>query len=487
MMRICIVIVLLVHVLGFSQNTDSLDNQLKKLAGADRISVMIELAETYRQSNAKSSEYYYEKSFSEINSVNDLSLKIKLNCSYGLFVLDIGDLSTSYKYISLADSLAKPLADLALKGMIKNALGNYYNSKGDFKEAIKLYLESAKLHEQSGDKDKLHEPYSNIGVIYANNGDYATARSYFFYAMKLIESLKGGDVEAIGKLYSNIGLSYQYDNSDSAIVFIRKSLSYCERNKLYTEFGNTCLAMSNYYIDKGDPNQAVGWVDRALQKYLLNKFTKGIGHAHYSKGLIYFAQKKYEKAIPAFDSSAYYFEKIDDAHDLISVYNHLAMSYENSGNFKKAIAYFRKYQALSDSVYTMESEKNILQLEKQFNFEKKQKEIEILNKDNELKNITIQSDKATKRYYLIFIVLAIILVVFVLISLFNKTKTNRILKAKNEEIEKKKTEVEKQKEIISEKQKEILDSIHYAKRIQKALLPVEKLMERNISRLRKKS
>lgn len=477
---------MVIKVAVFGQNADSLKNQLHKLKGAGRISVMLELAEMYTQSNADTSEHYYEKCFSEINSIDNLPLKIKVNCSYGLFTLDLGDLNTSYKYLRLADSLANPLSDLYLRGMVKNAIGNYYNSKGEFKEAIKLYLESAKLHEQSGNKEKIHEPYSNIGVIYANNGDYATARSYFFYAMNLIESVKGGDVEAIGKLFSNISLSYQYDKPDSAMVFIRKSLSYCEKNKLYTEFGNACLAMSNFYIDNGEPEQALAWVDRALQKYLTNKFTKGIGHAHYSKGLIYFAQKKFDKAITAFDSSIYYFKSIDDLHSLIPAYNYMAMSNENRGNYKKAIDYFRKYQALSDSVYTMDSEKNILQLEKQFNFDKKQKEIEILNKDNQLKNVTIQSDKATKRYYLIFIFLAIVLVIFVLISLFNKTKTNRLLKAKNEEIEKQKTEVEIQKEIISEKQKEILDSIHYAKRIQKALLPGEKLMERSINRLRKK-
>ena len=43
-------------------------------------------------------------------------------------------------------------------------------------------------------------------------------------------------------------------------------------------------------------------------------------------------------------------------------------------------------------------------------------------------------------------------------------------------------EITKQKEIIEEKQKEILDSIHYAKRIQTALLPSEKYIGRNLNR-----
>ena len=45
--------------------------------------------------------------------------------------------------------------------------------------------------------------------------------------------------------------------------------------------------------------------------------------------------------------------------------------------------------------------------------------------------------------------------------------------------------IEKQKEMVEEKQKEILDSIHYAKRIQRALLPTEKYFEKNIKNLKK--
>jgi serine phosphatase RsbU (regulator of sigma subunit) len=45
--------------------------------------------------------------------------------------------------------------------------------------------------------------------------------------------------------------------------------------------------------------------------------------------------------------------------------------------------------------------------------------------------------------------------------------------------------IEKQKELVEEKQKEILDSITYARRIQHSLLPNEKMVLKNLSRLQK--
>lgn len=46
-------------------------------------------------------------------------------------------------------------------------------------------------------------------------------------------------------------------------------------------------------------------------------------------------------------------------------------------------------------------------------------------------------------------------------------------------------EIEAQKKVVEVKQKEVLDSIHYAKRIQNALLPNEKLIERDLNKLNK--
>ena len=51
--------------------------------------------------------------------------------------------------------------------------------------------------------------------------------------------------------------------------------------------------------------------------------------------------------------------------------------------------------------------------------------------------------------------------------------------------QKQKKVIEKQKKLVEEKQKEILDSIHYAKRIQTALLPTEKYITKSLKRLMK--
>jgi uncharacterized membrane protein len=69
-------------------------------------------------------------------------------------------------------------------------------------------------------------------------------------------------------------------------------------------------------------------------------------------------------------------------------------------------------------------------------------------------------------------------VILILILLFVAIKAYKQKQKANEIIIKQKLEVE-------EKQKEILDSIHYAKRIQTALLTSEYYIEKNLNRLKK--
>jgi hypothetical protein len=72
------------------------------------------------------------------------------------------------------------------------------------------------------------------------------------------------------------------------------------------------------------------------------------------------------------------------------------------------------------------------------------------------------------------------------VSLFIMYNFTTVLGHYEKSILQQKADIEDKKQMIEEKQKELLDSIHYAKRIQKALLPPEKYIDRNLTSLNKK-
>lgn len=125
-----------------------------------------------------------------------------------------------------------------------------------------------------------------------------------------------------------------------------------------------------------------------------------------------------------------------------------------------------------------------------FAFEKK----EAIDKIEHKKKLTRQkfiAAQTSKKQKTILIFVAIGLTSLLTFSLFilrtlriTKRQKDLILKQKFL-VEIQKHEIEAQKEIAEEKQKEVMDSIRYAKRIQYALLPSQKILHKNLIRLNK--
>ncbi|MCC6371766.1 MAG: DUF4154 domain-containing protein [Bacteroidia bacterium] len=90
-----------------------------------------------------------------------------------------------------------------------------------------------------------------------------------------------------------------------------------------------------------------------------------------------------------------------------------------------------------------------------------------------------QGSKITQQKMVIVVIC--VLSAFVLLLLFFAIRNNNQRKKAMQLLSRRKSEIERQKQLVDEKQKEILDSINYAKRIQKALMANEKVMNDNLN------
>ncbi len=113
----------------------------------------------------------------------------------------------------------------------------------------------------------------------------------------------------------------------------------------------------------------------------------------------------------------------------------------------------------------------IADLGMKYETEKKQKEIELLQKDKELhdsklasKNLEIEERENTIVIFIIITLLCSVLIFFIIRSNYLRKQANDLLTSQ-------KSEIEKQKRLIEVKNIEITDSINYAQRIQKSILP----------------
>ena len=105
-----------------------------------------------------------------------------------------------------------------------------------------------------------------------------------------------------------------------------------------------------------------------------------------------------------------------------------------------------------------------------------EKEKIALKKEQEKRDLITNSDKKRQRYVIYLVSIGFIIVAILLLFIFKRFKITK----------RQKLIIEKQKQLVDEKQIEIIDSINYAKRIQNAILPQEKYIERKLNELNKK-
>ncbi len=141
----------------------------------------------------------------------------------------------------------------------------------------------------------------------------------------------------------------------------------------------------------------------------------------------------------------------------INIYEMLMNLYEKMGDLDEALTYSKLFKNESDKNSKQNNFEKINELGIKYGIEKKEKEISLLNKDKVLKAKEIIYQKSIKNY-LIGISILISFSLFLIIRLYkNKQNDNLLLKVQKQEIE-----IQK---------KSITDSINYAYRIQKSILP----------------
>lgn len=158
------------------------------------------------------------------------------------------------------------------------------------------------------------------------------------------------------------------------------------------------------------------------------------------------------------------------------VYLLLAGLYEKQEQHEKAFNYYTLFSATKDTILNQKNSKIIMEMNVKYSTEKKQKEIELLKKNEEIQRLELarkRNELDTQRTLSVSIGAGLLLLMFAASLLFGqyrlKKRATDLLQHAYDIIEEKNTLIEKSNS-------QITDSITYAKRIQDAVLPAPDYM-----------
>jgi tetratricopeptide (TPR) repeat protein len=362
-------------------------------------------------------------------------------------------------------------------GNVQIGLGNAYEYKGNRQKALESYILSLKTREELGDSVDMAGSLLGIGNCYYDLKMFSKAidsyeRSYGIYKRHHRKDMLGWLLNNLGGVYTTWG------KPDRAMEYFQQAVKV-KKEAGENDFGlsTTYSNMADIYLHQGNYMEALRYAQQTLDIRLKVNDAHELASAYNKVGIVYRYGKHYPQAAEMFGKAIELGEKTRSYDILESSYNGMAEVLYNWGRIKEAYEYRILFEHAKDSLLNMESSRQSHELAAQYEADKREQQIKFLNKDKQLQSAELNKQKLIIYAGSACLALVLSLTFVILRSLRLNQKKNRIISLQ-------KATVERQKEIVEEKQKEILDSIHYAKRIQQALLPSRNYIARKIKGLK---
>ena len=368
-----------------------------------------------------------------------------------------------------------------------NNIGVVSRDLGNYPEALKYYFSALKIFERLHDENGISDIYINIGVVYDYLEEPKPALEMYYKALEISKKIQ--DRESLATIYSNIGLIYYSQlNYEKAIenynisLQISQEINYLEGIKAaFQNFGNLYSSQGDYepktIKGQGLYSLSLSYYKKAYEhseklndKYGMLGALIEIGHTNMKL-------RKYGLARIKLVSGLTLAKEVGVKEWIKNAFNNLAVLDSIKGDFKSALNNYKLYILYRDSLNNEENTKKTVQLEMQYEFDKKEADTKAFQ---DKKDVIAEEEKQKQKIVIASVSVGLILVLILAVVIFRSLRQNQ---TKNKIITLQKTLVEKQKEIVEAKQKEILDSIHYAKRIQTALITNEKYIEKKLKLL----
>ncbi|WP_075590918.1 tetratricopeptide repeat protein [Labilibacter marinus] len=440
------------------------------------LSLYKELGSTFQKEGLLDSAlYYYSLGEQLISADKNDSIYASLIYNKGLVFYQQGKHKKALEYSLQSLSLDKELADKKAIVASLNNVALAYQAMGIYDKALEYRLQSIKQISDEESVDMAIANY-NLGSLYLKLNKHEQAWEYLILSQKLLKKTQiqdkenemahplseciysMGNVKLVEKQYEQAIELFQEAAGLKQIINDDKGLGSC-----YDQIG---LALSL----QGKFDESFKNLFTALSFKLRAQDKEGVAMVYFRIGNLYFVQRNYTDAERFINRSIKSAQGINHYELMLENYQVLYKIYSQQQKNTLALKSLELHQVYSDSLKHENALKLIEEMSVRFETEKKEKENQLLLRDNEIHTLTILKQKTYTRY-LIGVIFLVLIIVLVLIVLFrSKQKTNRIISHKNRLLGEQNTQIAQQNTEIEAKRKDLTDSIEYALRIQEAML-----------------
>jgi len=323
--------------------------------------------------------------------------------------------------------------DLAKRTDVLVVLGGGHYLSGDYKNALDAYSQALEIAEQRNDRLTLASCLNNIGVIYDESKNLKKALEYYRRALELAEEMK--DYEKIATYLNNIGIiHFQTKSFDKSLDFFQRSLEIGKKYE-YKIIVEMCLInIGDYYNNKKDYEKSLVYMRQALKVSKEVKDLTGVCASLTNIAANLRKLGRYEEARRNLEKSLEISKKNSLKQYVMDSLKEFFLIYRDMKDFRQALDYHEKYIKLKEEIFSEANAKKIADLQVKYETEKKEKDNEILRRQNSTQELKLQKFHNLRIIFSLVFLFVLALLIVIYSRYHMRRKMNLVLADKNRQL-----------------------------------------------------
>jgi diguanylate cyclase (GGDEF)-like protein len=357
--------------------------------------------------------------------------KALLAKAYALFA--INEMAQSHQLVWEAEQLAASSPDVELRVRAMISSGESYAEDGNFPTALAKLQAAATLARQSGNPLYSVMALNSLAYLYNEMRERDKAFEVLDEAYRAAAELHSPGRVAILKI-TEYGVAMDSGQVQRGLKALLSALDLAREVNAGPMIATILANLSDCYLKLHDYRNALSTAQQALEQARRNEKEHTMATARVNIGQVYLAMGRLAEGKKFIEEGMAWYEKSGHKPDLQAILTEYGDALERAGDFTSAVAIYHRERKLSNELFEKRRQKAMLELQEKYEADKRQRQIELLRQENQVKSTEIDNRRLQQNvWWLLALVFA--LSAFIVYFLYRKVRqANAQLEVKNHEL-----------------------------------------------------
>ena len=283
--------------------------------------------------------------------------------------------------------IARKLHNKKAEGQLNKDAGNAWFLKGNNDSALYCYTVAEGIFQKIEENAGLADVQRHMAILYTQQKAYKKAIEYDNDVLSYGQKQGSGVLtmltyDQLGKLYENDQNYHDALKSYKAAQDIRDSINMLQKTKDSIAVSYNLDLIGDVFGSMQQKNNSEQSLLNTIETKKSLNDTLAMAINYLNLGILYEGKKQYPKSLSALQQCLQYAQEINYIDLKNSALSELANVFEQAGNYRQALFYFKRHKALNSSLTNENSSKSIAALQNKY--EATQKENQILQQRFEI-------------------------------------------------------------------------------------------------------